>query len=96
MIIPEKATAIGNRAFAGCASLKSISIPKNVLTISQDCFVDCDNLTEVYYGGTEEQWKQISIAYVFCHRLDTSQRSTIRPLPLRSGRKRSDSPPLSN
>ena len=24
--------------------------------------MDCDNLTEVYYGGTEAQWKQISIA----------------------------------
>ena len=47
--------------FYFCTSLTSITIPDSVTTIGNDAFLRCDSLTDVYYGGTEAQWKKISI-----------------------------------
>ncbi|MBO7326038.1 MAG: leucine-rich repeat protein, partial [Clostridia bacterium] len=47
--------------FSGCDSLTSIVIPDSVTTIGSWAFWDCTSLTNVYYTGTEEQWKAISI-----------------------------------
>ena len=59
--IPDSVTSIGNGAFLGCSNLTSVTIPDSVTYIPYEAFYSCDSLTDVYYTGTEEQWKAISI-----------------------------------
>ncbi len=47
--------------FIGCVKLKSISIPYGMVKISESGFYECYSLTDVYYGGTEDEWKAIEI-----------------------------------
>ncbi|MBP3555585.1 MAG: leucine-rich repeat protein [Clostridia bacterium] len=47
--------------FQDCDNLKAIYIPKTLKFIGKFSFDGCDNLTDVYYEGTEEEWKAISI-----------------------------------
>ena len=42
-------------------SFTSIMIPVGITRIDEDAFSDADQLTDVYYTGTEEQWAQIVI-----------------------------------
>ena len=59
--IPESVTTIGDWAFSYCDSLTCVTIGDSVTTIGVHAFYYCSSLTDVYYGGTEEQWNQISI-----------------------------------
>ena len=59
IIIPDSVTAIENMAFERCTSLTSINIPRNVKSIGWYTFHGCNSLTDVYYDGTEQEWKQI-------------------------------------
>ena len=59
--IPTSVTNIGKYAFYRCNSLTSINIPSSVTSIGESAFARCDSLTTVNYGGTQEQWNQISI-----------------------------------
>lgn len=52
-------TEIGYLAFHQCTSLKSIIIPSTVTHFAQQAFNECTALTDVYFGGTEEQWNAI-------------------------------------
>ena len=58
--IPSSVTSIGSRAFYNC-SLTSVTIPSSVTSIKDRAFSGCTNLKDVYYPGTEEEWKKISI-----------------------------------
>ncbi|MBE6675692.1 MAG: leucine-rich repeat domain-containing protein [Ruminococcaceae bacterium] len=60
-IIPNSVTSIANFAFADCTELASIIIPNSVSSISEYAFTGCIALTDVYYTGTEEDWRAISI-----------------------------------
>ena len=42
--------------FFGCTSLATINIGANVTSIPASVFLFCDNLQNVYYGGTIEDW----------------------------------------
>ncbi len=59
--IPDSVTSIGDYAFYLCISLTSITIPDGVTSIGRSAFYACRSLTSVYYGGTKEQWDNISI-----------------------------------
>ena len=59
--IPNGTIKIGAGAFSECSGLTSVSIPASVATISNAAFVSCNALIDVYYGGTEEEWKEIYI-----------------------------------
>ena len=61
VIIPDGVTSIGSYAFAYCSSLKSITIPDSITSIGSYAFRDCSWLKTVFYKGTAEQWKKISI-----------------------------------
>lgn len=57
--IPGSVTSIETGAFMNCASLTSVTIPSSVTSIGEGAFWVCVSLTDVYYGGTEAQWKRI-------------------------------------
>ena len=59
--IPDGVTTILYRAFFSCDSLTSVTIGNSVTTIGSDAFSGCTSLTDVYYSGTEAQWKKITI-----------------------------------
>ena len=46
-IIPNSVTSIGERAFAGCSGLTSITIPNSVTSIGEYAFSGCSGLTSV-------------------------------------------------
>ena len=59
--IPNSVTSIGNYAFSYCNSLTSINIPDGVTSIGNSAFYKCTALSDVYYGGSEEDWSKITI-----------------------------------
>ena len=48
VVIGDGVTKIGNFAFIGCKSLKSITIPESVTSIGYDAFAGCRSLTSIY------------------------------------------------
>ena len=58
--IPFGIKAIAEEAFESCGNLQSIKIPSSVSSIDKNEFLGCDSLTDIYYEGTEEEWKIIS------------------------------------
>ena len=60
--IPDSVTSIHWGAFYDCTSLASVTIPDSVTSIGAWAFRDCTSLTDVYYAGSEAQWKAISIS----------------------------------
>lgn len=58
--IPDSVTNIGDYTFAGCMNLASVTIPASVAEISGNAF-DSTQLTDIYYSGTEKEWKNINI-----------------------------------
>lgn len=65
VVIPEGVHLINDEAFYNCQNLKSVRIPKSVNVINGFAFMGCENLTDVYYSGTEEQWKRIEILDIY-------------------------------
>ena len=61
-IIPESVTEIGEEAFAGCDSLKSVNIPASVKSVGRLAFGRCENLTDITFQGTIAQWKDIKLS----------------------------------
>lgn len=61
VVIPSSVTTIKGSTFDGCSSLTSVTIPSSVTSIEQYAFSGCGSLKDVYYGGSENQWSQISI-----------------------------------
>ena len=57
----NKVTSIGKYLFYSESSLTSVIVGKNITSIEDYAFSDCNNLSTVYYRGSEEEWKLISI-----------------------------------
>lgn len=58
--IPHGVTTIGKNAFQDCTKATKISIPVTVTSIGDFAFGALRNLTDIYYGGTEEDWNNIN------------------------------------
>ncbi len=52
---------IGKWAFLENRSLSSVTIPSSVTSIGMMAFYNCGELADVYYGGSEAEWRQIFI-----------------------------------
>lgn len=61
VVIPDIVTFIGIDWYPEPERLTSVTIPSSVTSIEMDAFFHCDNLTDVYYEGSEAQWKAIKI-----------------------------------
>ena len=61
--LPASLTMVEYGAFAGCSGLKSVTIPATVKAIGGYMF-DGSGVTDVYYGGSEEDWNAAAAAYV--------------------------------
>lgn len=63
IVLPSCMERIRAGAFSGCSGLRRITIPRKIKSIQEGTFEGCDNLEDVYYEGTMEEWKNISIAH---------------------------------
>ncbi len=59
VVLPEGLERIERGMFAYTFSLESVYIPASVTTIGEYAFHACRGLTDVYYGGTQEQWEEV-------------------------------------
>lgn len=59
--LPSGITFISEYTFNKCNSLTSIEIPSGITIIAEFAFEDCRSLTDVYYGGSESDWRAIRI-----------------------------------
>lgn len=48
-------------AFWCAKKLTSVAVPASVTYIGGEAFFECENLTDIYYAGTEAQWKQVAV-----------------------------------
>ena len=56
IVIPENVTSIDEGTFEECSSLEEITIPKSVTSIGKRAFYGCKVTTDVYFGGSTEEW----------------------------------------
>ncbi len=56
VVIKDGVKNIDEYAFADCDNLTSIAIPQSITSMT-DALYGCDNLTDIYYGGTESEWR---------------------------------------
>lgn len=59
--IPDGVRVIEDNAFLGCTELSNVVLPASIEKIGKDVFFNCVNSDEVYYKGTRQQWKDVSI-----------------------------------
>ena len=60
--LPDSVYSIGKSAFEDCIELEKIYLPISITALNTDeenPFKGCTSLTDVYYGGTENQWDAI-------------------------------------
>lgn len=60
IVLPENLGTIQASPFNNCTELEKITIPASITTVDADVFRGCSKLTDVYYGGTKEQWNKIN------------------------------------
>ena len=61
VVIPNSVKTIDMNAFRSCGKLQTVTIGSGVTKIGDWAFKICDAITDVYYCGSEAQWKAISI-----------------------------------
>ena len=61
IILPPKLTRIPSNILGFSYKLKKVTIQDNVNTIEEQAFRDCNNLKDIYYTGTLQQWSKIVI-----------------------------------
>lgn len=59
--IPDGVTSIDTNAFDGCYALTTVSLPDSVIYIGSGAFAYCNQLENIIYRGTAEQWKTIEL-----------------------------------
>lgn len=60
-VLEEGIETIGSHAFLENSRMTQITIPASVKEIGYMAFYGCSGLTDVYYGGTEAMWAEVSV-----------------------------------
>lgn len=63
-VLPSGLTTIESRLFDCCALLESIFIPASVTYVDMFAFSMCDKLKDIYYEGSQEDWKKVKISEI--------------------------------
>lgn len=58
--LPEGLERIETRTFADCTDLEWVYIPSSVTEILRTAFSGCSALSDIYYGGSEADWNEIT------------------------------------
>ena len=61
VIVPSGVQEIGYDTFAWCDALESATLPNTIKTIAEGGFRYCTSLKDIYFSGTEAEWKNVSI-----------------------------------
>ena len=62
--LPEEVTSIGDYAFSGCRSLETMTLSERVKYISSRyAFYGCSSLKDIYYSGSEAEWKKLGVTF---------------------------------
>ena len=68
--IPGNVTDIKSDAFGGCSGMTSVTMPNSVKSIGDGAFSSCTKLADVYYDGTRQMRRKISIGHSNSNLLD--------------------------
>ena len=61
IVLPEGLEEIGAAAFNCCSGMEYLYIPASVKEIGDSAFAGCWHIKNVFFGGTEEEWKAIQM-----------------------------------
>ncbi len=61
LVLPEALTHIGNYTFLNCNRMQTVYLPSSLTNIGRGAFLGCYNLQDIYFGGTEDDWNEITI-----------------------------------
>ena len=53
--------SIGNWSISNCNSLTSVTLPESLAFIDGYAFYGSDSITDIFYGGSSEEWNRINI-----------------------------------
>jgi hypothetical protein len=59
--VPDSVAVIGQSAVQSSA-LKSVFLSANVTSVEKGAFENCSALSDVYFAGTAQEWKNVSVA----------------------------------
>lgn len=59
ILVEEGVETIGQSAFYG-SSITSITLPGNLISLDRDALESCYDLTDIYFGGTVDQWTELA------------------------------------
>ena len=68
VVLSTTVQSIQSEAFIGCTNLKTVTLPKKLKRVGQYAFSPDDKenfiggLTDIYYEGSEEEWKKVKLA----------------------------------
>lgn len=61
VLVPEGVTTIGDYAFGDCYDMESVTLPESLKIIENAALFNCRSLKNIYYCGTETEWKAVEI-----------------------------------
>lgn len=61
LTIKKGVKRIGSNAFCDCVKLESVRLPDSATEIGSGAFSGCSGISDVYYGGSPEDWGAITV-----------------------------------
>ncbi len=58
--VADGTVGIAEHAFERMSNLKKLILPSSLKNIDKEAFVGCKNLTNLYFNGTDEEWKAVT------------------------------------
>ena len=62
---PDTLEKIERQAFNNNKNLTKVMLPKSIMDIHDEVFLNCKSLTNIFYKGAKEDWKNINLPSVF-------------------------------